>query len=93
MSSKKRQNILFIWDKLKTIPTNGKYWVMMGLALSSEWFNVLGNQPLRFLMLLILGMELINHIYYEFSSQTKLDYKDMKRAENLYFLMEEEDNE
>ena len=93
MSSKRKQNILFLWDKLKTVPSNGKYWVLMGLILTSVFLFYFNFDFFGYIMVIIFSFELLKYFYYEVSSQDKLDDKDMRRAEKLYDLMNEDDDE
>jgi len=90
MSAGKRQNLLFIWDKLKTVPDNGRYWVLIGLAIGSEILNIMNSQILRFVILVIFVFELMRHIHFLTKREELIDEKDIKRAKKIFKLLEDE---
>jgi len=65
----------------------------MGLAICSAILNYYGNSILRFIIIGIFIFELAKLLYYEFSNQDKLELKDIRRAETIYQLLEEQEDD
>ena len=89
---KDKQRILFIWDKLKTTPSTGKYFVFIGLCISSEVLLNLGNIYLAFVLLLILVFEILKYLWFLAKPIEVIDIKDIERAKRIYDLLEEDEN-
>jgi len=93
MNKKRLDKVLFIWDKIKSVPSTGNYWVMIGLALGSEALRRSGNWALMLILLCIFIFELFKLFHYELGNQDKMELKDIRRAETIYNLLERDDDD